>query len=214
MNDAFLKLPKEKREKILNQAYLEFTEKGFEQASTNQIAKNADIGKGTLFYYFGNKEKLFHYLLEESFKVVNDEYLSKIDYAETDFFERMDQITKLKQTVYAMHYYAFSFLASIMVSVDELHLTSEIQQKREATENVWEEMLIKNIDLSKFREDISAKMSLNLIRWSIEGYRQELEVRFKGEDLADFTPENLQEYYDEYERYIQALKKVYYKKNL
>ncbi|MER2064628.1 MAG: helix-turn-helix domain-containing protein, partial [Alkalibacterium sp.] len=63
MDAAFLSLDKSKQEKILNAAFQEFSDKGYQQASTNRIAKQAGIGKGTLFYYFGNKEKLFQYLI-------------------------------------------------------------------------------------------------------------------------------------------------------
>jgi len=89
----------EKKEKILNAAYEEFTEKGYEDASTNKIVKNAGIGKGTLFYYFRNKQVLFEYLIDESIEITFKEYLNKIDYRETDIFKRLIRVGELKKEV-------------------------------------------------------------------------------------------------------------------
>lgn len=49
MGEVFRSLQKEKQDRILNACYKEFTEKGFDLASTNTMAKEAGIGKGTLF---------------------------------------------------------------------------------------------------------------------------------------------------------------------
>ncbi|MGC4018669.1 MAG: TetR/AcrR family transcriptional regulator [Muricomes sp.] len=62
--DAFHALEEEKQTRIINAALVEFSVKGYKRASTNVIAEKAQIGKGMLFYYFGSKEELFHFLCE------------------------------------------------------------------------------------------------------------------------------------------------------
>jgi len=59
-----LKLALEKQNRILKAAYEEFAKHSYKQASTNKIIKEADIGKGTLFYYFNSKKELFEFLIE------------------------------------------------------------------------------------------------------------------------------------------------------
>ncbi|MPR74581.1 TetR/AcrR family transcriptional regulator, partial [Listeria monocytogenes] len=49
----------EKRLKILEAAMEEFTEKGYQAASTNKICAKAGVSKGLIFHYFGSKEKLY-----------------------------------------------------------------------------------------------------------------------------------------------------------
>ncbi|EMV4835388.1 helix-turn-helix transcriptional regulator, partial [Listeria monocytogenes] len=49
----------EKRLKILEAAMGEFTEKGYQAASTNKICEKAGVSKGLIFHYFGSKEKLY-----------------------------------------------------------------------------------------------------------------------------------------------------------
>lgn len=54
------------REKDLVQAALkEFTEKGYEQASINQIIQQSGMSKGTFYYHFLGKEELFFYLIQK-----------------------------------------------------------------------------------------------------------------------------------------------------
>ncbi len=61
---AFNKLPAEKREKVIRACIEEFAEEGFDTASTNRIAQKAGIAKGSIFKYFGTKEKMFYTVVE------------------------------------------------------------------------------------------------------------------------------------------------------
>ena len=50
-------LPKDQR--ILAAAEIIFSMYGYEKATLDQIIALADVGKGTVYKYFGNKEQLF-----------------------------------------------------------------------------------------------------------------------------------------------------------
>lgn len=52
------------RDRILDAALDVFYEKGFHLAKVDEIAERAGVGKGTLYRYFANKEKLFNELLQ------------------------------------------------------------------------------------------------------------------------------------------------------
>lgn len=56
-------LPKEKR--ILQAAETVFSRFGYEKATLDEIIKLADVGKGTVYKYFGNKEQLFYKLVSD-----------------------------------------------------------------------------------------------------------------------------------------------------
>lgn len=51
------------KDKILDAALEVFSEKGFHLATVDEIAERADVGKGTLYRYFANKETLFNELV-------------------------------------------------------------------------------------------------------------------------------------------------------
>lgn len=57
--------PRNKRQHILDAAYIVFSRKGFHRATVDEIIALADTGKGTVYNYFVNKEQLFYTLIRE-----------------------------------------------------------------------------------------------------------------------------------------------------
>jgi AcrR family transcriptional regulator len=55
----FYKLTSEKQETILEAAAQEFADKGYDNASLNQILLNAGLSKGAAYYYFDDKADVF-----------------------------------------------------------------------------------------------------------------------------------------------------------
>ena len=62
-SSTFMNLPPEKQEKLLEAATREFSSRPFNEASINQIIKEAGIPRGSFYMYFQDKEELFRYLL-------------------------------------------------------------------------------------------------------------------------------------------------------
>lgn len=54
-----------KRQQILDAAYVVFSRKGYHRATVDEIIALADTGKGTVYNYFTNKEQLFYTLIKE-----------------------------------------------------------------------------------------------------------------------------------------------------
>jgi len=63
LSNSFENLNNQKKQRIINAALAEFAQKKYDYASTNSIVKKAQIGKGMLFHYFGNKKNLYIYLI-------------------------------------------------------------------------------------------------------------------------------------------------------
>ena len=63
-SSTFLNLPAEKQEKLMEAATREFSHKPFNEASINQIIKEAGIPRGSFYMYFQDKEDLFRYLVK------------------------------------------------------------------------------------------------------------------------------------------------------
>lgn len=76
---AFKKISEEKRQLILENSLEEFSEKGFENASLNEIIKKCKISKGGMYKYFSSKESLYEYVVDLSVKEVLD-YVENIKY--------------------------------------------------------------------------------------------------------------------------------------
>ena len=63
--ETFLRLPEEKRNRILDAAWEEFTRVKFADVSINKIILKARIPRGSFYQYFTDKEDLFVYLLQD-----------------------------------------------------------------------------------------------------------------------------------------------------
>ena len=62
---TFFRLPEEKRQRLLDAAWAEFTQVRYVDASINKIIQEAKIPRGSFYQYFADKEELFYYLLGE-----------------------------------------------------------------------------------------------------------------------------------------------------
>ena len=86
-SETFLRLPEEKRTRFLNAAWEEFASTRFGDVSINQIIRKAGIPRGSFYQYFGDKEDLFLYLLEEVREHVKREYRRALEDAGGDIFQ-------------------------------------------------------------------------------------------------------------------------------
>ena len=62
---TFLKLPNEKRSRIVERAIEEFSEHPYRQASLSRIVVRAGIAKGSLYQYFDDKLDLYEWLVTD-----------------------------------------------------------------------------------------------------------------------------------------------------
>ncbi|KAB2886846.1 MAG: TetR/AcrR family transcriptional regulator [Pseudorhodoplanes sp.] len=62
--------PERTRAAILNAAIAEFTSKGLSGARIDRIAKRARVNKRMIYYYFGDKERLYIAVLEEIYTAI------------------------------------------------------------------------------------------------------------------------------------------------
>jgi len=86
------------RELILNVALGMFAEKGYHATTMDAIAKKAKLGKGTVYRYFKNKEKVFSSLVESHFARLEDKINAVYD-------ERDDVLTTIAK--YLRVYFQF-----------------------------------------------------------------------------------------------------------
>lgn len=126
ISDAFSKLDPAKQEQIRKAALREFAREGYERASTNNIVKEAGIAKGTLFYYFRNKQALFDYLVKYVINYVETEYLERVDFSEPDFLARYWKAAQIKLESYLCDKEAFEFLGAMYLRQENQTLLQQL----------------------------------------------------------------------------------------
>ena len=63
--DTFFRLPEEKRARIMDSAWSEFTAVPYAEASINRIVQTSRIPRGSFYQYFEDKNDLFLTLIDE-----------------------------------------------------------------------------------------------------------------------------------------------------
>ncbi len=74
---------------IFNAAIKVFSIEGYDSATVDEIASEAGVAKGTLYYNFKGKEEIFKFVIDEGMKVIKSEVLDAIK-------EISDPLEKLK----------------------------------------------------------------------------------------------------------------------
>lgn len=208
MNKTFKNLDRDKQKRIINAALREFTVMGFDQASTNRIVKNAEIGKGMLFYYFTSKKDLYLYLIDYCIKMIESKYFALIDTSERDLIERLKKISNVKMDFMGEHPDSMNFMATILVEgVDQIDDT--LKSRIEKLQEKGYDIIYDNLDYSLFRKDIDAEKTFKLIQWAFHGYEEEIKYRLRDQDVTtiDYEP-----YFDEFFAYLDIMKTAFYTK--
>lgn len=208
----FLSLPKEKRNKILDAAMEEFSNKGYKGASTDAIIAKACISKGSLFAYFHNKENLYRYLVENASYLLKKEFYELIDLSSVDVFERLKNVSVAKIRLYREYPSLFDFIQASVKDDDSL--AKEVVAKIEVnTLNEGFARIFKDIDYELFKENVDIKVAISIIEWSLAGYSQR-ELTKISIEKRKFTDEEYKKIMVEYEKIVSILRECFYKEAL
>ena len=209
MIDKFMNLEEEKRNRIINAALDEFSKRGYENASTNEIVKSANISKGLLFHYFSNKKNLFLFLLDYSDNIFIDEFYSRVNYEETDIIKKWRQIAQLKMELIQKHPDLYNFiLTSYADNSKEIKQETENRSKT-IIEDAFKK-LFTNIDTSVFKDGLDAKRVSQIIIWVTQGFANaELEKIKNSPDYKSTFDLNAS--MSDFDEYTKMLVNAFYK---
>lgn len=120
-----------RKQQIIEGALTVFKEKGIEGSTMDEIAREADFGKATLYYYFGSKEDIFRELLESGWRTIWEEIEPDIQAKNTPkktFIKLLNRIGEL--VIEDPVRYEFLFAAPQMISTLEGKNTWKVYQDR------------------------------------------------------------------------------------
>jgi AcrR family transcriptional regulator len=169
MNDKFLKLPQERQKQIINSALKAFSQSSYYQTSTLEIAREAGISKGLLFYYFKNKKELYLFLYEYCVNLVLEEIEKNRNKDETDFFEILLQSQKLKCKLMMNYRYIYEFIVKVYIENDD-EITGDISRFSGPLINDNYGRFFERIDTNKFREGVDIHLFIQSLQWCADGF--------------------------------------------
>lgn len=202
--EKFDNLEKEKKERILESAMSEFNIHGYGGASTNNIVKNAEISKGSLFNYFENKDKLFMYIFNYNInKVAKNFEENKDKLIKLNLIEGYKFFISVNIKFFTENPRVSQFLAKAMTNSPE-PIKILLQKKKREMQGFVINSIIKNVEDSYFRENVDKEKVEFLILTLLDTLSNKYIEKYKGDlELLKADNENRDK---EIEAYIDLIK--------
>lgn len=190
-------IPEDKKRRIIRAAMEHFAKNGYKKATMDEIVAAADISKGLIFHYFGNKKKLYLYLYEFAYSLVYDRIVKS--FTQEDLFERIRESEQIKLAVVSEYPYVLDFFLSVRRETDE-QLREEISRVKVGSFPPWKEIFLPGLDASKLRKGIDLEKVIKIISWTTDGLLAEHKDAFVLGDI-----------FAEMDEYLDLLRKAFYK---
>ncbi|MFK7693861.1 TetR/AcrR family transcriptional regulator [Paenibacillus sp. HJGM_3] len=200
-------LEPKRRDAILNAALKEFATKGFDDASTNVIAKESGISKGLMFHYVNNKKDLFLFLYDYCTEMIDKEYLDLMNFNEKDIFLRLQQSYLLQIELLQKHPWIFEFIKITAITKSD-EINKELEKRENEKQSLCHASMFDIVDESKFREGLDVERCKQLIFWANIGFTNQILERIRNSEITELDYDNI---VAELDGYLNELKKVFYK---
>jgi len=206
MSTKLLDLDTKRRDAILNAALKEFTLQGYDNASTNVIAKEAGISKALMFHYISSKQELFFVVYDYFSNFIKKEYFDLMNYTEKDIFNKLRQSYLLQIKLSQKYPFIFEF--------NKLSNTTKCPEVNKGLENRINEensncypKIFDNIDETKFRKGLNIEKCKQFIFWSNIGFTNQILEKIRIHQYSDLNCESIMSELDEY---FDELRKIFY----
>ncbi|MGG5368482.1 helix-turn-helix domain-containing protein [Enterococcus sp. AZ196] len=201
-----INLEEPKIQGIINAALREFSQRGYDEASTNRIAKAAGMSKALMFHYVKSKKELLLLLLDYCGRTIEDDYLNKIDLEEKDIFKRLLQSYSLQIELMKKNPWIFDF-TDLRIETKSTTINQKLAEIATQKQLPCAEELFKNIDESKFRKDLNIDRCKQLILWGNSGFTTEILAELKNTEYKNIDYQAISVKLAEY---LEDLRRVFY----
>ncbi|EGW39392.1 TetR/AcrR family transcriptional regulator [Desulfosporosinus sp. OT] len=203
MYSNFENLSEAKKKNILDACIHEFAEKGYEQASTNTIVKEAGISKGILFHYFKNKRGLFLYVVDYCFRTIVEAY-NQYPLQETkDIFQRLSEVSVIKLKLTHENPEMSKIIVEALVNSQE-DIRTEIDSKYRQLSNEYMSAFFQEIDYSKFRRGVNPAKAIEIMMLFLKALGDKYVMNYQGKEQE--LLQNYDQLMEEYNEYMEILK--------
>ncbi|WP_432663436.1 TetR/AcrR family transcriptional regulator [Wukongibacter baidiensis] len=193
----------EKKDKLIEAALDEFTQKSYDEASLNNIIKNASMSKGSFYYHFKNKRDLYTFIYVEAGNV-KLRFLDKElkNYEEEMKDKNIFEILKLYGHLgfkFAKEYPVYyQFGKRLLEEKNEELMTHLRKQFNHVTEDLMDNLIARAIERKEIRDDFPVDFTTRLIKNLFLSYDK---VVLK--DINEVELDELMKLYDNYLDFLQ-----------
>lgn len=188
VSKTFLNLKEEKKDRIIQAALAEFSRVPMNEASVTNIVKEAAISRGSFYQYFGGKESLYQYIIQDLYSKHRKDLYEKIKENEGDLYQSLldfygDYIDEIMGSEYFPFYEnTFLYVNHYLIGQEGLLSLSNRSHKR----RVEQEDFVSLVNMDDLRTDSKDDLlefiyfTVNLIhQMVVEGFVNDL----SGEEI-------------------------------
>ena len=185
--EDYLKDSPDKEIKIINAAINTFSEKGFENTRTKEIAERAGVAEGTIFRYFPTKNHILERMVPLLIRVMLPRISKPIDQIIAGYngapVERIFQAILLDRI--QMIRDNGRFIKSVLPEL--IHRAPLLNQMRESILPMIEQYVTKVIDYGKSRSEINANLNPHMAMLQLMGFIFSYTIFGETKDISDET---------------------------
>jgi len=154
-------LDNSKKQRILDASLQEFSEYGFEKASTDRICQKAGVSKGLLFHHFGSKEKLFMVTMNNCIDDILNEYNNR-DYIEADFISIIMKMMGIKYDYFKKNPMHYKLVVNGFYNSPK-KLKAELEQRYSELKQIGSNIFLEMIKTLPLKKDVSIENVLAIL---------------------------------------------------
>ena len=186
----------QKRELLIDAAEKIFFEKGYENATMDEIAEVAEYSKGTLYLYFTNKEELYIAIASRSMDIFSDIFKEELSRCKTG----AEKLNAIKLTYLRFFREHPKHMQAMLYS----KRSSALMQSLHEDEKTLQDLMEKD---RAFQKEIASAIQESIDDKSIENWAEMSEkdimaLVFGGAILLNGIFENIFDFQDHWEEHI------------
>jgi len=173
-------LAERRKNQILDAATLIFSEKGFSRANTDEIAKKAGLGKGTLYRYFKDKKDIFFSVVDRGLDKLKEKMLKEVENIQ-DPLKRIERAVR----TYLSFFEENSNLVGILIHEQSSfrkriakryfeHYYGNVERIKRTFKKAITQGLMKNIDIETAISVLTSMLNGLIYMWQFEGRKYSL----------------------------------------
>jgi len=152
------------RERVINAAAKIFSMKGFYKASMDDIALEAGVAKGTLYYYFKNKSELFKTVVVEGIDFLVEDLRNVVNNSDESIENIIKSMIKKNIDFYLEYYELANIVLNEITSGIDDDVLNEIKNSKEKYVRFLADLL-----LDGYNQGIICNSDFNMIAAGIIG---------------------------------------------
>jgi AcrR family transcriptional regulator len=161
-------------QQIIDAAARVFREKGYDGATLRDIAQEAGLLPGSLYYHIRSKEALLRLIVEQPIRELHAQ-LEAIVVSEASPVHKLALALAAQLRAFDTHYpYLFVHIHNVL-RVDTMH--PDLQKRAKRYEECWQQILSQGVKVGEFPPDLDVKVTafavIGMCNWMYRWYRRD-----------------------------------------